>query len=69
MACNILKDLEGIALPMYFFGSGTCCSLGGRFAWVSSGKFPRILSTLKIVHFKAKEDSREFNCCLLTESL
>lgn len=36
IACNILKDLEGIALPMYFFGSGTCCSLGGRFACISS---------------------------------
>ena len=36
IACNILNDLEGIALPMYFFGSGTCCSLGGRFACVSS---------------------------------
>lgn len=28
IACNILKDLEGIELPVYFFGSGTVCSLG-----------------------------------------
>lgn len=39
IACSILKDLEGIALPMYFFGSRTCCSLGGRFACVSSETF------------------------------
>lgn len=38
IACSILKDREGIALPMYFFGSGTCCSLGGRFACVSSAR-------------------------------
>lgn len=29
IACNILNDRLGIALPVYFFGSGTCCSLGG----------------------------------------
>lgn len=36
IACNILNDREGIALPVYFFGSCTCCSLGGKFACVSS---------------------------------
>lgn len=36
IACNILKDRDGIALPVYFFGSCTCCSLGGKFACVSS---------------------------------
>lgn len=29
MACSILNDRLGIALPVYFFGSSTLCSLGG----------------------------------------
>lgn len=29
IACNILKEREGIAPPVYFLGSGTCCSEGG----------------------------------------
>lgn len=28
IACSILKDRLGMALPVYFLGSGTCCSLG-----------------------------------------
>lgn len=28
IAWRILKDLLGIELPVYFFGSGTVCSLG-----------------------------------------
>lgn len=28
IACNILNDLLGIELPVYFFGSGTVCWLG-----------------------------------------
>lgn len=29
IACSILKEREGIAPPVYFLGSGTCCSEGG----------------------------------------
>jgi hypothetical protein len=33
IACNILKERDGIAPPVYFLGSGTCCSDGGIYGW------------------------------------
>jgi hypothetical protein len=33
IACNILKERDGIAPPVYFLGSGTCCSEGGIYGW------------------------------------
>lgn len=41
IACKILNDRLGIALPVYFFGSGACCSLGGTYCcccWAESVK-------------------------------
>lgn len=35
IACSSLKDLEGIAPPVYFLGSGTCCWLAGKFTFIT----------------------------------